>query len=444
MRKTKISLLLLMAGVLLFILLASILLINAYKAEQRQFKFTRQYYLSTAFYEQGISAKAMGPFSSYVDSVFNQTKHLSPAQVQSINNLLHNVTSDYKWVKDNFHELLIKDNINAPFNMAILINRLHIHRRDSVYRLYDKEHSGAFFVVSGDPSKVDLTMPDNTFFYRLNDAGVFLQIAAYVKFDNPRNYLLKQLSNQLLMVVIMFALFLIIVFYASKTIRQQEALDEMKTDFINNMTHELKTPLTTLSVATKTITHETLSETTQMINKQVKRLEKTVNKVMGIALMTDRKTLDLELFFIVPFIREVIADAKLLFWNVNSEVNVDEQQTIQADPFMLSVAISNLVDNAYKYGNKKEVSIVVNLQQGMLTIQVADTGPGIPEKYQAYLFDKFYRVPTGNVHQVKGTGLGLHHVKQIIKAHRGTVKLESAPDKGTKVTLMVPVKGNNN
>lgn len=244
--------------------------------------------------------------------------------------------------------------------------------------------------------------------------------------------------------------------YAVYIVLRQKRLSEMKTDFINNMTHELKTPISTISLSSEVLLGEGIEKQperqkqyAQLIYNENQRLRLQVDKVLQLAaidreqLQLQKERLDLHQFIesAKKSITMVRSDAEI---SISLSLNADIHH-IQADPVHVSNIIHNLLDNAMKYSRENpKIEIATTNENGWVVISVADNGIGIPTKALNYIFDKFYRVPTGNVHDVKGFGLGLYYVQQMMTAHRGKIKVKSTQGKGTTFKLYFPTKENGN
>jgi two-component system, OmpR family, phosphate regulon sensor histidine kinase PhoR len=238
--------------------------------------------------------------------------------------------------------------------------------------------------------------------------------------------------------------------YTINIIWRQKKVSEMKTDFINNMTHEFKTPIATISLATDSIINpgilsnpEKVQRFVNIIKQENKRMNSQVEKVLQMALI-DKRDFSLKL---VPInLHEVIQAA---LENINLRVEKREGSAkailnattpiVEGDLTHVSNMINNLLDNAEKYSAERpEITILSRNVPNGVEITVQDKGIGMSKEARKQIFDKFYRVPTGNLHDVKGFGLGLSYVKAMMTAHKGQVEVKSELGKGSSFMLTFP------
>ncbi len=230
---------------------------------------------------------------------------------------------------------------------------------------------------------------------------------------------------------------------------RQKHLSEIKNDFINNMTHELKTPISTISLASqmlkdKSIPMESKNITaiSNMIETESTRLEGQVEKVLQMAIVKkDGVRMKTRKMAMHETIQVLVHDyTKRYSTGVSIQTRLEAQSDIVfGDPTHLTNVLSNLIDNAIKYNEQKPIIIIStkNKRQG-IAISIADNGIGIHKNNQRRIFDRFYRVPTGNIHDVKGFGLGLSYAKRIVQEHDGDIRIKSEKGKGTKFTIYLP------
>jgi two-component system phosphate regulon sensor histidine kinase PhoR len=252
--------------------------------------------------------------------------------------------------------------------------------------------------------------------------------------------------------VIFFTLIIITAFYVTvSTLLRQKKLSEIKNDFINNMTHEFKTPLATISLAVDAMRNEKVvydreksAYFSSIIKEENRRMNKQVETILQAALI-DRQELQLKLqpLHVNDVIRRVMENFKLQLEEIHANVILqleDGYDMAEADEVHFTNLISNLIDNAIKYSREKLMIRIQTLRAGKnISVRIEDNGIGMTKETQRRIFEKFYRAHTGNVHNVKGFGLGLSYVKSVIDAHNGRIKVESNIGRGTAFTIEIPL-----
>ncbi len=254
---------------------------------------------------------------------------------------------------------------------------------------------------------------------------------------------------------IVILLTILILSYAIVIILRQKRLSEVKTDFINNMTHELKTPISTIALSSEVLLRKDISESpdrinryAQIIHKENRRLEHQVEKVLQLAKLEKGQ---IELSLVEVHINEIIKNSvsgfKILVEDKGGQVLTSfetRNDVTFVDKVHITNTIYNLLDNATKYTNETpHIEVATRNKAGGIEISVSDNGSGLSDEQRKLIFDKFYRVPTGNVHNVKGFGLGLHYVKKIVSEHGGNVEVESQIGLGSTFRIWLPQKSMN-
>lgn len=271
-----------------------------------------------------------------------------------------------------------------------------------------------------------------------------------IYFPDEEKYKFSRISSMAIASMLIALLLIILSTSTFIVIFRQKKLSEIKGDFINNMTHELKTPIATISLASQMLADPKIPEKSRdrqglasVINEESNRLRILVEKVLQTAIFEKSK---IELDRHDTDIHEVILRAVDAFkLQVNGRGGVISTFLDATDPVVFideanffNVFI-NLIDNALKYTTQvPEITITTRTYSKGIAISVSDNGIGIPREHQKHIFEKFYRVPAGNTHNIKGFGLGLSFVKKIVDEHNGTIKVESQINKGSRIIIHLP------
>ena len=317
------------------------------------------------------------------------------------------------------------------FSNQLTFSKLYKFTDDSLYTLVNND------IIGLDSARLKLK----------NDGHYFT-----VFFPNVQNKLPQNTVFLSPWVYISTIVFLVLIFFGFSlaTIIKQKRLSEVITDFINNMTHELKTPIATISLSSEMImrleTDDDLEKAKKyagIIFKENKRLETQVERVLNISTLdTENTTLNKKSLDFHELLVEVkdtfdfnqLANGGKILIENNASVF-----TIQADPIHITNVVYNLLDNAVKYCTTKPfISITTKNERNYLVIEIKDNGIGIRKEDLKMIFDKFYRVSTGNIHDIKGFGLGLFYVKLIINEHNGSIDVKSKLGEGSTFTIKLP------
>lgn len=267
-----------------------------------------------------------------------------------------------------------------------------------------------------------------------------------VVFPNKSSFILLQLDFWMYSSIVIL---LIIVFfsYTVYIILQQKRLSEIRTDFVNNMTHELKTPISTIGLSADAIEGSLASanpnrvrQYVQIIKNENNRLKNQVERVLQIAALSPKKvglqnsTIDVHAL-ITTAAENFRMQAEEQQGTLETQLDAP-QHLVKGDLVHITNVIYNLIDNAVKYTEEiPQIRIRTSSNAGWMRVEIQDNGIGISKANQKMIFEKFFRVPTGNLHSVRGYGLGLFYVKTIIKAHGGRILLDSTPGKGSTFTI---------
>jgi two-component system, OmpR family, phosphate regulon sensor histidine kinase PhoR len=269
-------------------------------------------------------------------------------------------------------------------------------------------------------------------------------------FSGVRPMLVRQLLPQIGFSVLITAMILLSFILIYRNLLSQQRLIAQKNDFIGNVTHELKTPVATVGVALEAMKHfdvlkdpQKTSEYLDMATQELNRLGMMTDKILktsvldyGMEIRMNSSPVDME-----EIVRKVLASFSILADQKHCALRFEVQGSglLEGNLEHLTQMVYNLVDNALKYGTGS-VEIFVRLSDSRrdVLLEVADQGPGIPEEYRDKVFDKFFRVPSGNVHNVKGYGLGLNYVAGVVRAHGGRVRVDGGTGKGARFIVRLP------
>lgn len=273
-----------------------------------------------------------------------------------------------------------------------------------------------------------------------------------IYFPNKKNIIAKNISYLLLPTLALFALLVGCFAYTLSIIFRQKKISEMKTDFINNMTHEFKTPVATIMIASESLRDPEISSDNKRVNRLANiiydenvRLGNHIERVLNIAKL-EKEDLKIEKTDVClnSLVEGVVDSMQLQINKANGKLVKDlkaQYDLVIGDELHLSNVMFNLVDNAIKYSlNPPDITVKSYNTDDKVVIAVSDKGMGMTKEQQEKIFDQFYRIPTGNVHNVKGFGLGLSYVNDIIKRFDGKIVVKSEKDKGTTFEVMIPLK----
>ena len=350
-------------------------------------------------------------------------------------------------VTNNYYIVNVNDVIEGELLRYHLIEefRRHALNVDFEFAVYDCHNDkmvyGAYICAENDTCKQikNLNLPKSdkyTYYFG-------------VHFPNRSPYFNSRLGGWYF-----FTILLVVVFaffgYTVYVIIKQRQLSEIQKNFINNLTHELKTPISSIALSSSVLTDKSilnepdrLFRYARIIQEQNNRLLNNVEKVLNLAtLEKNRIELKFEEIEIIPFTEKLVTSFKLSASGQNATINHEFNQplTLLADRFHFGNLITNILENAVKYCEKDPVVTISGKVTGKsLLLSIADNGIGIPAEHRKKIFRKFYRIPTGNIHNVKGFGLGLDYVKKIIDAHKWKIHVENNPTGGSIFIIKIPV-----
>ncbi|MBK7128797.1 MAG: HAMP domain-containing histidine kinase [Crocinitomicaceae bacterium] len=385
-------------------------------------------------------------------------------EIQRINQQPGDLYGNVRQLTPNYFTVELQDTV-MPYLLETLLKKEFYHQnveQDFQYGIYDCYLDS---IIYGNYIRF---VDDSTFITDFSKDAEKLRPALQIKLNSDAHYftvffpkigleLLAETPDAVTPWYYLFAVILVVLVFFSfsvSVILKQKKLSEIKNDFINNMTHELKTPIATIRISSETLLNldqqkdesDKLQRYAGIIYKENKRLEQQVERVLNIAKLDKHEIkLKIEVFCI----HEIIEEAKENFEfnqleETGGKISIDLAATehlVEADVVHVTNVIYNLLDNAVKYCEiTPAIRISTRNAKNKIYITVTDNGKGISRENQKYVFDKFYRVSTGNLHDVKGFGLGLYYVKTITEQLGGSVDVKSSLGKGSEFTVSFPVK----
>ena len=331
------------------------------------------------------------------------------------------------------------------FDLDSLQDSVKVRELDSAYQKHLDEQS---LEIPYSISRVPTRETKNPVFNEVT-LGFRNPITYRLDIEGRNSFVLKRIA-----IPILFSLFLVAFTALSfsllyRNLLRQNRLSEIKNEFISNITHELKTPIATVSVAIEALRSfnanmdpERTKEYLDISSNELQRLSLLVDKVLKLSMFEKREIeLQYEPLDMKSLVDEVTASLRLQFEKHHAEVNIHSSgdTSLEADRLHLVSVIFNLLDNALKYSNEApRINVNIIGEEKKVNLVIEDSGIGIPEEYRGRIFEKFFRVPTGNLHNAKGYGLGLSYVSHVINRHNGTINVESIPGDGSKFIISLP------
>ena len=345
-------------------------------------------------------------------------------------------------INDTLHPYLLKTLLKDEFTASNL-------RSDFEYGIYDCFNDSIVFggKVSFRDDGTSDPAQEIKFQKRFDKDGHYFGIY----YPSKQQMILGQMDFWLFSSAMLIIIIFIFV-YAIFIILRQKRLSEVKTDFINNMTHELKTPISTISISSEVLLQSNIHEDpkrlhrfAEIVSNENNRLKLQVDKVLQIATLNPQSLeLKYEEIDMHQLIQNAAVSNQLLAQEEDGNLDLNLKANsfrVKGDRVHLTNILYNLMDNALKYCEGSPSITVSSRNKGKwFLFELSDNGIGIPQKYQSQVFDQFFRVPKGNQHDVKGFGLGLYYVKTIVDSHKGKISLTSSVGKGSTFTIQLPIQ----
>jgi two-component system phosphate regulon sensor histidine kinase PhoR len=362
------------------------------------------------------------------------------------NRALSQLNFSFSDVDDASYLLNKKELINTQIKSALAEKNINI---DFEFGIYSPATRSMILQKTG---KYPDQLLNESYVYDLSPLGPAFGFPnkLLIYFPNEKRYVLYQLWLMLFISIILFIVIILSFYFSIATINKQKKLSVMKNDFINNMTHEFKTPISTISLACEALKDDDIKKSEDLydnyigvISTENKRLGSMAEQILQTAVM-DKGQLKLKLsqLNVHEVIEKAVNSKSIQIKSKDGHLHTKllaHNLIVTGDKIHLTNVIINLLDNAIKYNvSKPEILINTTNKNGSILINIKDNGIGISSSDQKKIFDKLYRVPMGNVHNFKGFGLGLSYVKAIIEMHEGDVSVDSEPGKGSIFTIKLP------
>lgn len=388
---------------------------------------------------------------------FNDRVHIALTNVThellNINKDESDLINPVKQISSNYFTAVINDTVH-PYLLETLLKKHFTSRNltlDFEYVIYDCFTDSIVFgnyISVQNAEKDELQVASSNI--KWDKDGHYFG----VYFPSKNAYILNKMgiwifsSSIILIIIIFFS-------YTINIILKQKRLSEIKNDFINNITHEFKTPISTISLSAEVLLNPNITEQPERLKSYAKiiqdennRLKNQVDKVLQLATIErDKLKLEKEPIDLHELIENSIKSFELLVNQQGGEIIAQlkaPEHIFNGDKVHISNILYNLIDNAIKYSPENPKIIVgTSPYKNGIEISVRDNGVGISEEAQKHIFEKFYREPTGNVHNIKGFGLGLNYVKTIVEFYNGSVRLVSKKSEGSTFIIKLPLKENN-
>ena len=477
MKKDSISTYLVIS-IFCFLLLAMvqfILVRNTYELTRDRFYFAERTAMKESYSRSIKNDKIFPGASEIIDTYFN--RHLDSLKQlyltdrpafesykQVIADSIFRELREKQSIPRFIDKFRMEKNIHDSMEYGLIVESLSIaFKNDTFVPLYDKKEYAQFIEavlqekagvrIGGDLKNINVQNKVNGFSIKGGDKYVYrINFSLHVQPHNMGTAILREMILTFALSLFSILTVVILFFVTFSNWVKQKKLSEMKSDFINNITHELHTPLAAIIVANKNLQNERIVEKkenifplTQVIQRQSERLKKLIGEVLDIV-SGDKISVDAKKHPVNDLLDEILLDyhLKLIGTRVNLEFNKEtNDDVVPLDKFHFTTMLLNLFDNAVKYNPKEEKELKVTTRRDKyhnLQILIQDNGTGIRRERLKLIFDKFYRSNDQLKSQPKGLGLGLYYVKQIADAHHWTITVDSAPGVGSLFTITIPHK----
>ena len=435
---------LLFLGVLIYLNVAF------FDLKKEKFQLETKSTLSRVFFSIPYNSEGLHFF---IDTMLSQPGEISgrldnQAERFELKKELQEIFINYQDIEAKITDVLDVPDYKPEFDWKVSITKFELRLPDTSIVVVDK--------FSDTPDELPLfgTLLEDEdawdyLFYKIGD-NFFCQVQLYMKFTNIFQLIRKQMQAVFFVDLILLLLFASIIGYTIRTLKRQLKLSEMQADFINSISHEFNTPLSTIQVAAQALgklqaeqLEERKDELATTILSQKTHLQNMVEQILTISMGENKVlVLDNSVVGVGNYMQELIGQwRKSLNRQIELEILLADDRKLYLDPGLMKIALMNVLDNAVKYCNsdKPQITISGKVSGSFYRLDIEDNGIGIPVHAQKRIFKKFQRLKSDNGKRVKGLGLGLYLVAQIIKLHKGRISVQSEPGKGSVFTFDIPL-----
>ena len=455
--KIKLNIVIAFAALVILIVTQVYIVVELYNLKEQQFvrNYGDEVFLGIELLQQQEQLNAMAPAFEVLNEAASQIIFDNPPFTLSEDSVKNRILSQFREVINESDSIspfvkayLESKGLDTGYSSIFIIRNINIKDFASTYPIYNDT------VIGGDSSGPYLK-PGAIYIRSFRAVYDYFdaEIDLYVDFSNKITIILREMSSVLILLALTLTVVILVYIRTLRNMLKQKKLSELKSDFISNMTHELKTPLSTIAVASSSLTlDEVLADRdkskklSEIIKRQNRLLNQMIDQVLDIsALERSGFSLNKEPVKVGFLFDEIVEAFRVNQAKKNVTVNMknlpDGDLVVYLDKFQITRVLNNLFSNAVKYNDKEpQINVELTVNGAVLKITISDNGIGISKEEKEEVFTKFYRGEHNLSRKIRGLGLGLYFVKRIVDAHGGTISLESTIGEGSTFTIDLPLK----
>nr|NQU92541.1 HAMP domain-containing histidine kinase [Bacteroidota bacterium] len=448
--KLKYTIVVLIFSGILFLGVLAYLNVAFFNLKKEKFQLETKDEISQAFFSVPYNSSGFGKYvvQLHADTTTQPGWFQSHGGRDSMQMKLKEIFINYKAVDSLIRNALETMDVAPVYEWKVGITRFELRWPDSVQEIVG-ESSDTYDEIKLFGNLEDEAKSWEYLFYKIGN-NYFCQIQLFVEFTNFFNILRRQLIPVFIVDLVLLGLFLASILYTVRTLKRQKRLSEMQSDFINSVTHEFNTPLSTIQLVAQTIMKlpddrllKEKEKLVQTILGQKSYLHTMVEQILTISMSENRALLfDKRTVGAKDYIHSIVANwQKGINEDINVQLVIKNDLELKIDPDLMTIVLTNLLDNAFKYciGRKPEIRVFDEMTDSRYLISVGDNGAGIPAGDQKNIFKKFHRGIQQTGVKIKGLGLGLYLSRQIVDMHGGKLAVTSTVGKGSVFTISIPI-----